>query len=125
MQQPVECGAVKPAGNVSRQAGTPLQKVPDPCADYLHMCLQREVPRVEQVHFGIGDIPPECRSARRQEERVVLAPNSKERRLKLAEVFLELRVELDVAGIVQEEIELEPSRATDMRSMTLIAWVCR
>src|ERR1700756_742915 len=71
------------------------------------MGFQREVTGVVEVYFGIWVIAPEGLSSRRQKEWVVLAPNCEQWRPFCTEVLLELRVERDVAGIVEEQIELD------------------
>ena len=75
------------------------------------MRLQREMPGIEEAHLRIWNIALERLGARRQEERVVLAPHRQQRRLVLAEIGLEFRVESDVALVIAEEIELHLIRA--------------
>src|SRR5271165_2512055 len=58
------------------------------------------------MHFGRGVITPEGLGPRREEERIVLAPHGQEWWLFRAEVLLELGVERDVAGVIQEQVEL-------------------
>ena len=71
------------------------------------MRFQREVTRVEEADDGTGNIPLERLGAGRQEERVVLAPHRQQRRPVRAEVFLERRVQRDIAGIIEAQVELE------------------
>ena len=71
------------------------------------MRFQREVPRVVKVYFGVRNVALERVSPGRQKERVILSPHREQWRPVCAEVLLELRVERDVAGIVQEQVELD------------------
>src|SRR5271169_2167071 len=70
------------------------------------MSFKREMAAFVEMHFGIGVVAFECFGAWRQEERIVFAPNRQQWRTHCAEVFLEFRVERDVARIVQEQVEL-------------------
>src|ERR1700722_4800857 len=70
------------------------------------MGFQREMAGVEEAQSGAGNIALERFGARRQEERIVLAPHRQERRLVFAEIVLEGRIERDVALVVAEQIEL-------------------
>jgi hypothetical protein len=60
---------------------------------------------------AFGDVAPERLGAGRQEERVVAAPDRQQRRLVLAEIRLERRVQRHVARVVQEQVELDVVRA--------------
>ena len=71
------------------------------------MRFQREVTGVVEVYFGVWVIALERLGPGRQKERIVLAPDREQRRPFCAEVLLELWVEGDVAGIVQEQVELD------------------
>ena len=61
---------------------------------------------VEKADECAGNIPLEGSGAGGQEEWVVLAPNRQQRRLMLSEVGVEVRVESNIAGIVEKQIEL-------------------
>ena len=71
------------------------------------MRLQREVPRVVKMHFGGWVVTFKGFSTRRKEKRIVLAPDSQNGRPFCAEVFLELGIQRYVAGVIQEQIELD------------------
>ena len=71
------------------------------------MVLEREVTRVEEFDGRVRVIAFEGIGAGRQEEGVVLAPDRQKTRFMRAEVFLEFRIERDVALVVAEEIELD------------------
>ncbi len=80
-------------------------------ADLCRMRLQREVPGVEQNDFGIRQIPAKGQRTSRQEMRIVLAPNRQQRWTVRLEIVLEGRVEREVTGIVQDQVELGCPRA--------------
>src|SRR5262245_65828276 len=67
------------------------EKVPDRAGDFVAVCLEREVPRVEELDLCALDVALEGLRPGRQEERVCVAPHGQERRLVLAEVALERR----------------------------------
>ena len=71
--------------------------------------VQCEVPGIEQVDFRIWKILLEGLSTRRNEGRVVLAPDHEGRRLMVAEPRLPLRVGRDVAPVVIEQVHLNLS----------------
>lgn len=83
------------------------KKIANGSRNFLSMRLQREVPRVVKMHFGGWVVPPKGLGARRKEERIVLAPDSQNGRPFCAEVFLELGIQGYVAGVIQEQIELD------------------
>ena len=62
---------------------------------------------IVETHLGARVVALERLRTRGQKERITLAPNRQQRRLLGAEIFLELRVERDVAGIIQKQIELD------------------
>src|SRR5262249_19985603 len=83
------------------------QKVSDRRRDFGCMGLECEMAGVEEPYLSVAVVALERLRARRQEERVVLAPHRKQRRPVGAEVFLELRVERHIAGVVEEQVELD------------------
>ena len=83
-----------------RQRAT--EKISNRAGNFLMVRFQGEVSGVEEVHFGVGVVALECLGARRQEERVILAPHGEQRRALCAEVLLKPGVEGDVTGVVQE-----------------------
>jgi len=68
------------------------------------MRFEREVTRVEEADDGTRNIALERLRAGRQEERIVLAPRRQQRRPLRAEVFLERRVQRDIAGVFLGEV---------------------
>src|SRR5262245_43997597 len=83
------------------------EEVADRRCDLYGVGFQREVPRVEEADDRTRNIALERLGASGQEERVVLAPHRKQRRSVGAEVVLELRVQRDIAGVVEEQVELD------------------
>src|SRR5271154_276750 len=68
--------------------------------------LYRKMPRVKELDSCFWQIFSKCLCARRQKEGIILAPDRQQRRLRFAEIFLKLRIELHVRGVVQKQIEL-------------------
>src|SRR2546426_300537 len=62
---------------------------------------------VEEPYLSVVVVALERLGARRQEEGVVLAPYRQQRRPVRAEVFLERRVQRDIAGVIEEQVELD------------------
>ena len=62
---------------------------------------------VKEAHVSVWNVTLERLGARRQEERVVLAPSCQKRRLVLAKIGLEFGIQRDVAFVVPEEVELD------------------
>ena len=76
---------------VARQcaAGLSLQEIADAFGDFRGMRFQCEVAGVQEADNCGWNVALERLGARRQEERIVLAPHRQKRRLVLAEIFLE------------------------------------
>jgi len=83
------------------------EEVLDRFGDFLGMCFQREVPCVEETNGRIGNVAFEGLGTCWQKERIVFAPHYQERRLVFAEVFLEGRIQRDIALIVAKKVELD------------------
>ena len=69
--------------------------------------FQGESAGVKEAHVSVWNVTLERLGARRQEERVVLAPSCQKRRLVLAKIGLEFGIQRDVAFVVPEEVELD------------------
>src|SRR5215469_18817686 len=93
------------------QTERPAEEVANGGCELRAVRLQREVTRVEEADIGTGDVAFVRFGSRRQEERVVLAPDRQQRRLMLPEVRLERGVESDITGVVEEQIELHLVRS--------------
>src|SRR5215831_14063061 len=75
------------SGNDARRS--PLQEVANAFGNLASMRFQGEMAGVEEADHRARIVPLERLGAGRQKERVVLAPHRQERRLALAEIFLE------------------------------------
>src|SRR5271156_5324976 len=87
-------------------AGSVGEEFADGRGDLRGVRLQREMAGIEEADDRVRNVALERLGARRQEERIILAPHRQEARLVGAEIFLEDRVERDVALVVAEEVEL-------------------
>ena len=85
----------------------PAEKTVNRRSDFLSVRLQRKMAGVVEEDLGIGDVAPESLCAARQEERIVFAPYGEQRRPLLPKIFLKLRVQRDIIGVVEKEIELD------------------
>src|SRR3984885_8629741 len=70
------------------------------------MCLDREMPGVEELNLRAGYVLPKGFGSCRHEERIVLAPDRQQGRFRSAKIFLEFRIQLDVRRVIQKQIEL-------------------
>jgi len=71
------------------------------------MGFQREVAGVVEVYFCVRVVALKRLGPGRQKEWVVLPPNREQRRLVGSEILLKLWIERNVAGIIQEQVELD------------------
>src|SRR5262245_56252339 len=83
-----------------------LEKFADCGSDFSRVRLQSEMPGVEKLNLGLGQVAFVSLRPRGQEERVIAAPDRQKRRPMLSEVGLEIGVKSDVARVIEEEIEL-------------------
>src|SRR5215831_13968725 len=74
--------------------------------DLYDMCLERKVARLEEADLRMRDVLSKCFRPGGNEEGVVLTPDRQQRRLRIAEILLKLRIKFHVRGIVQKQIEL-------------------
>jgi len=70
------------------------------------MRFQRKVARVQKLHRGVRIVPSKTFRSGRNEIRVMLSPDRQRRRRPLPEIFLESRIEPDIVGVVQKQIQL-------------------
>src|SRR5262245_18000587 len=83
-----------------------LQKFADRGGDFSRVRLQSEMTGLQKLNLGLGQVAFVSLRPGRQEERVIAAPDRQKRRPMLSEVGLEIGVKSDVAGVIEEEIEL-------------------
>src|SRR5215510_217827 len=69
--------------------------------NFYSVCLRGEMSSVKELNLCARYVLPESFSSCRNEKRIVFAPNRKQRWFRLAEIFLEFRIELYVRRIVQ------------------------
>ena len=65
------------------------EEIADDVCDFVRMRFEGEVPSIEEANDCARIVPLERLRARRQEERIVLAPHSQKRRFVSAEVLVE------------------------------------
>jgi hypothetical protein len=104
---------------VSDRGKRPVEEATNDGRNLHAVRLQREMASVKETDLGARDVARERLGSRGQEERVVLAPRCQKWRLMLSEVGLEGRVESDVTGIVEEEIELRLMRSRARQIMVI------
>src|SRR5258708_31891277 len=88
--------------------------------------------RVEELNLCGGYVLPKSFRSCGNEERIVLAPDRKQRRSRFAEIFLKLRIKLYVRRVIQEQIELnlfvprtlEQRRIQCVRLRRNTLWIC-
>src|SRR5215470_12292688 len=71
------------------------------------MRLQCKMPGVEELDLRVRYVSSKCLGAGGNEEGVILSPDCQQRRLGLAKVILKRRIEFQVRGVVEEQIELD------------------
>src|ERR1700684_4058064 len=79
----------------------------DGCGDLRGVRFQGEMTGVEEANDRAGNVALEGFRARRQKERIVLAPHGEQRRPMGTEIVLEVRIERDVALVVAKQVELD------------------
>src|SRR5580658_9049181 len=70
--------------------------------DFYYVCLNRKVSGIEELHLRVRQVFLKGLCSRGNEERIVLAPDGKQRRFGPAEIFLEFWVKLHVRRIIQK-----------------------
>jgi len=95
------------ASDAARLAGNPAQKFVHRSWNLIHVCLQRKMSCVQELHCSIWIVSAIRLSSGRNEERIVLAPYGKQRRLRFTKIRLERRIQFHVRSIVEKQIELD------------------
>src|SRR2546428_13505769 len=75
-------------------------------ANRVGRCIEREMPRIEDMHKSTPHAPPVRLRLRPVERQIVLSPDHKESWLRLAHPRLPLGIGLDICAVVVEEIAL-------------------
>src|SRR5205814_9249716 len=94
------------AGRSRKVVHLPAEKITDGAGNLMEMRLKREVAGIVKMHLRTRNIAPEGLCTRRDEGLIVLAPNEENGRAPVTEIFLDLRIERDIAAIVHQPIEL-------------------
>src|SRR5258708_36410022 len=100
------CGQFPSRGAGSRRELL-LEEVANCARNLLVVSFKCEVAGVIEMDLRVWVISPERVGATGQEERVVLAPDSKYWWALCPEILLELRIQGDIARVIQTEVELE------------------
>src|SRR5215469_4494857 len=70
------------------------------------MCFQREMAGIEELNLGARYIFPKRFRSSGNEERIVFAPDRKQRGFRFTEIFLEFRIQPQVRRVIQKQIQL-------------------
>jgi hypothetical protein len=73
----------------------------------LSVGVEREVTGVVETHLGARDVALERFSTSGQEQRITLAPDRQQWWLLCEEIFLELGIQRDIAGVIQKQVKLD------------------
>src|SRR5215831_9556887 len=93
------------AGNSAKSLGA-RQEIANCRSDLVAVRLEGKVAGVEEAHVSFWIVALERLGARRQEKRVVLAPDCQKRRPVLAKIGLKFGIHRDIALVVAQEVEL-------------------
>src|SRR5215469_14152563 len=72
--------------------------------DFVNMCLESEMPRVEKTDARVWIVTSKGFRAGRYEVRIVPSPDCEKRRFRFAEIPMERRIEPYVVCIVEEQV---------------------
>ena len=75
-------------------------------AEEISTCFQREMSGIQELNLGARYIFPERFRSSGNEERIVFAPDRKQRRFRFTEILLEFRVHPQVRCVIQKQIQL-------------------
>src|SRR5262249_35382775 len=106
LQSRTRTTALTALGCSGRRTKSSVEEFPNSHGNFLTMRFESEVTNWVEVDLCLGIIPPECLGSGREKKRTVLAPHRQQRWLMPSDVRLELRIESDIAGVVEKEIEL-------------------
>src|SRR5215469_8532586 len=80
------------------------EEILDGGGNFDDVCFRRKMPGVEELNLRAGYVLSESFRSCGNEERIVLAPNSKQRRFRFAEIFLEFWIEVYVRRVIEKKI---------------------
>src|ERR1700739_846730 len=84
-----------------------LEEVLHRGCNFDNVCFECEEARVKKLNLRVRYLFAKRFGSGGNKERIVLAPDCKQRWFRLAEIFLKFRIESYVRGIVQQQIELD------------------
>lgn len=79
----------------------------DELSNFTCMCLKGEMTRIKQMNLGIGKVALISLRTCGDECRIVTPPDREQRWLMIAEVGLELGIALQIATVVQDQVQLD------------------
>jgi hypothetical protein len=85
----------------------PTQEVADQRNDFIGLVIQCEVAGVDKMKFHLGQVALVRMRSIGWKNLVVLAPDNQRRRLAIAEVGLNLRIQRQIGPVVVEQIHLD------------------
>src|SRR5215475_9359425 len=89
----------------------PIEEGVNSGRNFLAVRFESEVASGVKVDFCFRIILPECLGSGWYKKRIVLAPDRQQWWLVLSEVSLEVRIQSDIAGVVEQQIELRLMRS--------------
>src|ERR1700751_1890338 len=93
-----------PKGNMRPQASE--QEAPDELLTLIRCGIEREMPSIDDVHFGLRHVAAIGFRLRGVEREFILTPDHQQARLLLAHPGLPFRVGVNVRPVVVEEVDL-------------------
>ena len=82
------------------------EEVADKLVDLVQRRLEQEMPAVEQMYLGVGQVVNERFSARRPEDFITATPHRQKRHPAGPEVFVHARIHRRVGGVVPQQFQL-------------------
>src|SRR5262249_16347568 len=70
------------------------------------VCLERKMACIWELHVCVWQVFAKGLCPRGNKEGIILAPDHKQWRIGLPEIFLKIRIELHIRGVVEEQIQL-------------------
>src|SRR5215471_1130854 len=75
-------------------------------SNFYNVRIYRKLSGIEELNLRARYVLPKRFGSRRNEKRIILAPDRKQRRLRLPEIFLESRIQFHIRCVIQKQIEL-------------------
>src|SRR5262249_49023957 len=103
--------ALTALGCSGRRTKGSIEEVANSGGNFLAVRFESEGARWVQMGLRLWVISPECLGSGWYKERIVLTPDRQQGWLVLSEVSLEVRIKSDIAGVVEQQIELRLLRS--------------